>query len=156
MPVYVMHYPFHTPAMTGHGGTDMKSKIAAGIIGLAVLAGCTDADIASTNLSKAADMFEINRRVVFYNGITGDYILSIEGLCSLGNYDKNDTLSVTCKTGPNAFKKHFLGLSDNVTFFAEQIEAAPASTYHYRVIFKPQTILPDIDFRGDASELVKP
>lgn len=117
-------------------------------VSLAVpLAACTDADIASQNLSKAADMFEVNRRVVFYNGITGDYILSIEGLCSLGNYDKGRELSVTCKTAPKGYKKHFLGLSDNVTYFAEQIESFPADPYHYRVIFKPQTIIPDIDVR---------
>ncbi|MDX3926768.1 MAG: hypothetical protein QHC90_13315 [Shinella sp.] len=114
---------------------------------------CTDADIASTNISKAADNFEISRRVVFYNGITGDYILSVEGLCSLGNQDKAREVTITCKTGPRAYKKHFLGLSDNVTFFAEQLETADVSTYHYRVMFKPQTILPDIDFKGDAGEL---
>lgn len=117
------------------------------------LSSCTDADIASANLSKAADQFEIMRRVVFYNGITGGYILSIEGLCSLGNSDGN-RLTVTCKVGRDAYKKHFLGLSDNVTFFAEQLETAAVSTYHYRVIFKPQTILPDIDFKGSASELL--
>ena len=64
-------------------------------------------------------------------------------------------MSVTCKTGPTAFKKHFLGLSDNVTFFAEQLESKDVSVYHYRVIFKPQTIIPDIDFRGDIDELVE-
>jgi hypothetical protein len=114
-----------------------------------------DANIASRNLSKAADMFEIERRVIFYNGITGDYMLSIEGRCSLGNNDTAGRLSVTCKTGPDAYKKHFLGLSDNVTFFVEQLESKKASVYHYRVIFKPQTIIPDIDFRGDARELAK-
>jgi hypothetical protein len=134
-----------------------RNLITAGLIaatGLGLVA-CNDADIASQNLSKAADNFEIMRRVVFYNGITADYILSIEGLCSLGNYDSAGTLSVTCKTGQNQFKKHFLGLSDNVTFFAEQLEGADVSTYHYRVVFKPQTIIPDIDFRGDAGELLK-
>jgi hypothetical protein len=64
-------------------------------------------------------------------------------------------MSVTCKIGPKAYKKHYLGLSDNVTFFAEQLETQDASVYHYRVIFKPQTIIPDIDFRGDVRELVK-
>lgn len=133
----------------------MKKAITAGVIGIAALAlaGCNDADIASQNLSKAADNFEITRRVVFYNGITDSYMLSIEGLCSLGNESTSTMISVTCKTGPNAFKKHFLGRSDNVTFFIEQLESADVSTYHYRVVFKPQTILPDIDFRGDAGEL---
>jgi hypothetical protein len=123
-----------------------KLLMAIPILGL--LAGCgLEADVASTNLSRAADMFEINRRIVFYNGITGDYILTIEGLCSLGNYDKAATLSVTCKVGPGQYKKHFLGLSDNVTFLSEQIESASVSTYHYRVVFKPSVIIPDIDVK---------
>ncbi len=118
------------------------------ILALAVsLTACSDADVASNNLSKAADNFEVNRRIVFYNGITGDYILAVEGLCSLGNNDSSGKLSVTCKTGPNSFKKHFLGLSDNVTFFAEQIEANMVSPYHYRVVFKPAALIPDIDIR---------
>ena len=123
-------------------------KAAVAIGALMGLAACSsDADVASHNLSKAADMFEVNRRIVFYNGITGDYILTIEGLCSLGNYDKNRELSVTCKTGPRDYKKHFLGLSDNVTYFAEQIEPAKASVYQYRVIFKPAAIIPDVDVK---------
>lgn len=115
---------------------------------LVALAGCDrDADVASRNLSVAADNFEIPRRVVFYNGITGEYILQIEGLCSLGNQDTTKRMSVVCKTGPGIYKKHFLGLSDNVTFFAEQMEASKVSTYRYRVVFKPTVIIPDIDVR---------
>lgn len=110
------------------------------------LAACSnDAQVASRNLSQAADNFEITRRIIFYNGITNDYMLSIEGLCSQEPKDKK--LEVTCKTGPNQFKKHFLGLSDNVTYFSEQMEAAKASTYFYRVTFKPSTIIPAIDVR---------
>lgn len=107
---------------------------------------CTDADVASRNLSKSADMFEVPRRIVFYNGISGEYILVIEGLCSLGNYDVDGELSVTCKVSPTEYKKHYLGLSDNVTYFAEQIEPIETNVYRYRVIFKPATIVPDIDF----------
>ncbi|WP_456152306.1 beta-sandwich lipoprotein [Paraburkholderia xenovorans] len=114
---------------------------------LSALSGCNDADVASQNLSKAADNFQINRRVVFYNGITGEYMLSIEGLCSIGNADKSREVSITCKTGPNSFKKHFLGLSDNVTYFVEQIDGADVSTYHYKVIFKPSVIVPDISVK---------
>jgi hypothetical protein len=117
------------------------------VVALSILvSGCaTDADVASRNVSKAADMFEVVRRIVFYNGITGDYILTIEGLCSLGNFDPEGELSITCKTGPNEYKKHFLGLSDNVTYFAEQIEPKNVSVYHYRVIFRPSIIIPDMD-----------
>lgn len=115
---------------------------------LLFLPACTDADIASSNLSKAADNFEINRRIVFYNGITDKYMLTVEGRCSLGNADNRDQqLTVTCKVGDDQYKKHFLGLSDNVTYFAEQLESANVSTYHYRVTFKPQAIIPDVDVK---------
>lgn len=121
---------------------------------LLALAGCQDdAQVASYNISKAADNFEIDRRIVFYNGITDTYMLTIEGRCSIE--DQTTQLEVTCKIGRDAFKKHFLGLSDNVTYFAEQLETADVSVYHHRVTFKPQEILPDIDFRGDAGELMQ-
>lgn len=126
-----------------------KISLLSVLVGMAiVLISCTDADIASSNLSKAADNFEINRRVVFYNGITDTYLLSIEGRCSLGNSDDRAAqVTVTCKTGEDSYKKHFLGLSDNVTYFAEQMEPASVSAYHYRVTFKPQAIVPDIDLK---------
>jgi len=124
----------------------MKKLISIVVVAMA-LSACSDADVASANLSKAADMFEVTRRIVFYNGITGEYMLSIEGLCSLGNADKPRELSVTCKVGPKEFKKHFLGLSDNVTFFVEQVEPVVASPYQYRVVFKPLAIVPDIEIR---------
>ncbi|MCG9657645.1 hypothetical protein [Vibrio mediterranei] len=107
-----------------------------------LLTGCErDAQVASRNLSRAAEMFEIQRRVVFYNGINGEYLLTIEGRCSID--DQGHQLEVTCKTGPNAFKKHFLGLSDNVTYFAEQLSPVDVNVYRYRVVFKPETLLPD-------------
>ena len=110
----------------------------------ALLAGCsTDADVASQNLSKAADQFEIDRRIVFYNGITDKYMLEITGLCAIK--DEDGQLEVTCKTGPDEFKKHFLGKSDNVTYFAEHLEGTSASTRQYRVIFKPEALVPNVD-----------
>lgn len=121
--------------------------VAAAALSLAFLAGCNDADVASRNISTAADNFEVNRRVVFYNGITGGYMLSIEGLCSLGNDRTRSEVSITCKVGPSSYKKHFLGLSDNVTYFVEQVDSASVSAYHYRVVFKPSVILPDIEIR---------
>lgn len=116
--------------------------------------GCTDASIASHNLSKAADKFEIDRRIVFYNGITGEYILSLRGKCSIQVDTQDNQLEVTCKTGPESFKKHYLGISDNVTYFAEQMSGSNVSRYHYEVTFKPQAIIPDVDFRGSTDAIV--
>lgn len=126
----------------------MIKRIAIGFCAIAMmaLAACErPADVASRNLSTAADNFQIDRRVVFYDGINGTYLLSIEGRCSLGNFDSYRQLSVTCQTGPTEFKKHFLGLSDNVTYFVEQLAPSNVSTYRYKVVFNPTTILPDVD-----------
>ena len=139
-----------------------KTQIMIGIIAIFVilLAACeNDARIASQNISKAADNFEVARRVIFYNGINGEYLLEIEGRCSIrhdtiGQNSRHDQLEVTCKLGHERFIKHFLGLSDNVTYFAEQIKTINVSTYHYRVTFKPQVIIPDIDFRFSGEELI--
>ena len=107
--------------------------------------GCSDAGTVSYNISKDADYFKVERRIIFYNGITGEYMLTIEGRCSLGNNDPVDELTVTCKTGEDEYKKHFLGLSDNVTYFVEQVEESDVSAYHYKVVFKPSIIVPDVE-----------
>jgi hypothetical protein len=121
------------------------AALAFGIVIASGISGCSSsADVVSKNLSTAADQFEVQRRIVFYNGITGEYMLTIEGLCSLGNNDNAGQLSVTCKVGEDSYKKHFLGLSDNVTYFVEQLDANKVSQFHYRVIFKPSVILPDV------------
>ena len=125
--------------------TKFKTIIAATILS-SLLMGCVqESERAAYNVSQAAHNFEVNRRVVFYNGITGDYILTIEGLLSVTPKDKR--LSVIVKTGPNEYKKHYLGVSDNVTWFCEQIESVKANPYHYRVIFRPTTIIPDIQVK---------
>ena len=131
----------------------MKQQMIAVALLPLILAACDDARLASNNLSRAADNFEIDRRIVFYNGITDTYMLTIEGRCAIT--DEQKQLEVTCKIGEDAYNKHFLGLSDNVTYFAEQLETADVSAYHHRIVFKPQAIIPDFDFRGSTEELLE-
>jgi hypothetical protein len=129
--------------------TKIKRKLAITLIGAMtiLLSACSEADTVSQNLSNDADSFKIQRRIVFFNGITDKYLLTIEGLCSLGNNDDPKKLSVTCKVGKNSYKKHYLGLSDNVSFFVEQTDAKYEDPYHYKVLFRPQEIVPDIDLQ---------
>ncbi|QEP53302.1 putative membrane protein [Acinetobacter phage BS46] len=126
--------------------------IVVGLLTLSAVACTNDAQVASSNLSQAADNFQLNRRVVFYNGITGDYMLTIEGKCSLKADGADNQLEVTCKTGENSYKKHFLGLSDNISYFSEQIDGANVSVYHYKVTFKPEVIIPDIDLKTSVTQ----
>jgi hypothetical protein len=113
----------------------------------------TDADVASKNLSKAAEQFEIPRQIVFFNGITDKYLLTIQGLCSIESGPGTgvaSSLEVTCKVGKDdkgnpLYKKHYLGLSDNVSYFVQQSEGENVSTTRYRIIFKPETVIPNFD-----------
>lgn len=118
---------------------------------LLAISGCsTDAAVASRNLSIAADNFQIERRIVFIDTWTDTYLLSITGLCSIKSASETtetDGVAVTCKIGANEYKKHYLGLSGNVTYFSEQLATAQVGVYRYKVVFKPTSIIPDIDMR---------
>ncbi|MBQ1198362.1 MAG: hypothetical protein IIX47_07175 [Spirochaetaceae bacterium] len=108
------------------------------------LIGCDDSDVVNHNLNRDEQNFREYRRVVFYNGITGDYILQIEGFMAL-NIDADGDLVVTVKTNEGKYLKHYLGLSDNVTYFSESLDPLQVSDKNYKVIFKPSIILPTIE-----------
>ena len=123
-----------------------KTIIAAGLATAALLAGCgTPASTTSDNLSKAADNFEVNRRITFVNGVTDKQLMIIEGYCSIAADTGAKKLDVTCKVGNGQYKKHFLGLSDNVFYFVEQIDPNNADPNHYRVFWRPEILIPNID-----------
>jgi hypothetical protein len=122
--------------------------IAAAVIAAGLLtggaSGCTsDATTVSDNLSTAADQFEVQRRIVGINGFTDKPAFIVEGRCSIK--DEGNQLEVTCKHGDDDYRKHFIGLSDNTFYVAEQMEPIDASEYHTRIVIKPESILPDFD-----------
>ena len=128
----------------------MKKIIASVLAALFLLFGLSacmedDADVVSENLSKDADNFKIPRQIVFYNGVTGEYVAEVNGYCSVESSGKR--LDVICKIGDDKYIKNFLGLSDNVTWFALQSEPAAVSKDHYKVVFKPSTVIPDLEVR---------
>lgn len=126
--------------------TIKKIAIATAATALALgLAGCTsDADVASENLSKAAEQFEINRRIVAINGITDKYLLVVEGRCSI-EWPDGTRADIICKLEDGSFVKHTVHLSDNVTVMSEQTNGTEVSTDQYRVIFKPEVLVPNVD-----------
>lgn len=114
------------------------------IIGLLAgsAAGCSDdADIASENISKAADNFEIQRRIVVINTISGQNLMVIEGRCSIK--DEGHQLEITCKSGKETIK-NFVGLGPHITYLIEQIVGVEVSVDHYRRSIKPEEIIPDV------------
>lgn len=113
---------------------------------VAVFTGCSDASVARANLETAEQNFQVYRRVVFYNGITGEYILTIEGRLAV-TVDTDGDLVVTVKTEDGQYLKHYLGLSDNVTYFSEALAPNSVSDKHYKVVFKPSVIIPTIEVK---------
>jgi len=119
------------------------------IVGAFALTGCTetDADVAAKNISKAAEQFEVARDIVGINGITGSYLWQVRGFCSVETASSGlaGALEVTCKESKGQFRKLFFGLSDNTTYVVQQIDPINVSTTRLRVIFKPETLIPNID-----------
>ena len=102
------------------------------------MTGCvfdSDADVASYNVSKEADMFKVKRRIVFINLRSDSYLFEI-----VDNVDNQ--LEVICKVGEDKYQKHFLRLSDETTYTVEQLEYSEVSKYDYEIVFKPESIIP--------------
>jgi hypothetical protein len=132
------------------------SKIAIILGAFLVLAGCNNAnDRVSENLSTAADNFEINRDIVFYNVRHDKAIYQVQGLCALGNRDTETQKTVVCRIGKNTYTKDFMFLSGDVTIFVHQLEPAPANTYNYRVVVRPEAMLPSIEIHTKSSDALE-
>ncbi len=113
-----------------------------------MVTGCDRAaDVASRNLSQAGDNFELYRAIHFINTRSDKEIMRVEGLCAKDNSSTDRTLVITCREPNGLFKKHYMGLSTDVTYTIEQLESAPASVDHSRVIFAPQTLIPTVEIR---------
>lgn len=117
------------------------------ISAIILLSGCDSAaTTANENLSKAADNFEVPRRIVGINGITDKVLFTVEGFCSITPADKK--LDVLCKTDANGtVERTSLGLSDNVTWVSTQLAGVKVSFIQPRVIFAPGAIVPNVDLR---------
>jgi hypothetical protein len=123
--------------------TMKKAAIALTVAALVLVAGCTsDAARVGQNVSTAADQFEVQRHIVGINGITDEVLFEVEGRCSI---QRDGDLVVTCKHSEDDYRRHFIGLSDNVTFVSTQMEGIDADVYRTRIILKPENIVPNFD-----------
>ncbi|MBW7573899.1 beta-sandwich lipoprotein [Caproiciproducens faecalis] len=124
----------------------MKKIIFALIMTLALLigvSGCSEADKVNSNISKQADYFGCERRITVYNARTDKVILTMEGYMSLSN-DDNSELVVTCKIGPDKYKKDYVYLSNSTLYVCEDISGTDTDPYHYKVYFHTN-VLPSVE-----------
>lgn len=135
---------------------NMKKSVvlaAASLLSLGVLAGCaSDATIMDQNLTTAADQFEIQRKIIGINGITDTPAFEVEGRCSITADTAAKQLEVICKHGEDDYRKHFVGLSDNVYYVVTQLDGVDASVYRTRIIIKPENIIPDFDLETSGGK----
>lgn len=112
------------------------------VLGICILSGCSDSEVVTQNIKKDAEQFKVLRRIVFMNNITGEYLFEAEGNCSVETNNEAARLELTCKIGEDKYKVHYFGLSDNTSYIVEQMEWKEENKYKYKIIFKPESIIP--------------
>lgn len=106
------------------------------------LAGCTQAERASSNLSKEADNFNVVRQLTVINCIQGDVLFQMTGKMSIYSDNTDHQLEVTVQDENGLYQKHFIGLSDNVTYVVEQKKNIDVSNYRYTLNYNPKMWIP--------------
>lgn len=124
-------------------------KIIALVIAIVMIftfAGCTQADMVSHNLSKEADSFNNVRQITVINCLQGDVLFQMTGKMSIYADSTDNQLEIVVEDEYGNYKKHFIGLSNNVTYVVEDITSKAVDNYNYTLNFNPKMWVPiDVD-----------
>ena len=108
-----------------------------------IFTGCdTEAKRVNHNITEEAENFNVYRRVTVINCIKGDTLFSIEGRMNIEADTKDNQLELIVEVDEGEYKKHFIGLSDNVTYTVEDISGSEVSKYHYEINYNPNMWIP--------------
>ena len=128
----------------------MKNKIVVSLLSVVLLptialTGCsTEADRVSYNLSQQADNFNDIRQVTVINCLQGDVLFQMTGKMSITADTEDNQLEIVVEDENGEYKKHFIGLSDNVTYVVEDVTSKDVNQYKYTLNFNPEMWLPEI------------
>ena len=106
------------------------------------LVGCTEADRVSQNLSQEADNFNVVRQLTVINCLEGDVLFQMTGKMSITADTEDRQLEIIVEDEDGSYKKHFVGLSDNVTYVVEQVSAKSVDKYKYTLNYNPKMWIP--------------
>lgn len=109
---------------------------------VACLAGCRESDRVSYNLSQEADNFNQIRQITVINCLQGDVLFQMTGKMSIEADTADNQLEIIVEDEQGNYKKHFIGLSDNVTYVVEDITSDQIDNYHYVLNFNPNMWIP--------------
>ena len=123
----------------------MKKKIIVIVILVilaGMIAGCTEAERVSKNLSQEADNFNVVRQLTVMNCIQGDVLFQMTGKMSITADNVDHQLEVIVEDENGNYQKHFIGLSDNVTYVVEQKDYKDVDKYRYTLNYNPKMWIP--------------
>lgn len=113
------------------------------VAALLMLTGCeSEAEKVSYNLSQQADNFNVVRQLTVINGIGGDTLFQMTGKMSITADTADNQLEVIVEDEDGSYKKHFIGLSDNVTYVVEDLGGNDVSKYKYTLNYNPKMWIP--------------
>ena len=126
----------------------MKRKILTAFGGLillaAVLTGCSEAARVEYNLTEEADNFNVVRRLTVINCLQGDVLFQMTGKMSITADTSDNQLEIIVENDDGTYAKHFVGLSDNVTYTIEDLNLGKneVEKYKYTLNFNPKMWIP--------------
>ena len=129
---------------------NMKNGIVVALLMMAwlivmALTGCsTEAERVSYNLSQQADNFNDIRQVTVINCLQGDVLFQMTGKMSITADTEDNQLEIVVEDENGEYKKHFIGLSDNVTYVVEDVTSKDVNQYKYTLNFNPKMWLTEI------------
>lgn len=127
----------------------MKKRIvcvlAIATLAVGMLAGCeTEASRVEYNLTQEADNFNIVRQLTVINCLQGDVLFQMTGKMSITADVDDNQLEIIVENEDGNYTKHFVGLSDNVTYTIEDLNLGKndVEKYKYTLNFNPNMWLP--------------
>lgn len=140
----------------------MKKKVLSVILTCMLAVGCItgcsledEADVASQNISKEADNFNIYRKIKVLNCQSDEILIEFEGWCSIRKDNNDNQLEVTYRVGEGQYYKDFIGLNDRVTYIITQVDGANVDKHHYEWTYHSKGDLIPIEIK-DVDTAEKP
>lgn len=120
----------------------MKKLIVVALLLVTVLAGCSQADKVSQNMSEESDNFNVVRKVTVINAIKQDIIFQMSGRMSIKADKEDNQLEIVVEKKDGEYQKHIIGLSDNVSYVVEDVTTKNVSKYQYEINYNPKMWVP--------------
>lgn len=102
-----------------------------------MLAGCSEADKVSSNISMEADNFNVTRKLTVMNARTDTIMLELTGTFALKNNEANE-LEVIIETAEGKYQKDYVYLNDYTMYVVEDLSGSDVDKYHYEINFLPE------------------